>query len=70
MKATIKGKEGFEMNCDYLDSVGSVYTYFYVPDSAMSAELFRAVGEDIVNIRRSSELWQIQVRTESIIWED
>lgn len=59
------------MNCDYLDSVGSDYTFFYIPDSAMSAELLRAVGEDIVNIRKSSnDTWQIMVRTASIEWED
>lgn len=68
MKATIKGNG---LNCAYLDSIGSDYTFFYIPDSAMSAELLRAVGEDIVNIRKSSnDTWQIMVRTASIEWED
>ena len=69
MKATIKGNE---LNCAYLDSVDSDYTFFYIPASAMSAELLRAVGEDIVNIRKSSndDTWQIMVRTASIEWED
>ena len=46
MKANLKGANGIELNMDYLKSVGSMYTYFYVPAEAMSADVFRAVKPD------------------------
>lgn len=72
MKANLKGVSGIELNCDYLNCVGSLYTYFYVPATRMSADVFRAVKPDgaISNISRNGDEWQVQVRTDQIEWED
>lgn len=72
MKANLKGANGIELNMDYLKSVGSMFTYFYVPADAMNADVFRAVKPDgaISMVSRSGDEWQIQVRSEQIEWED
>lgn len=73
MKANLKNNKGVELNIDYLQSVNEKFSYFYVPDHAMSAELFRSVNADgpITGISRyGSEQWQVQVLTEMIEWED
>lgn len=71
MKATIKNGT-IELNPDYLNSVGGVYTYFYVPNEAMSAELLNAVNTDgpITLINKRAEDYQVQVKTSDIKWED
>ena len=72
MKAKLKGISGIELNCDYLRSVGGMFTYFYIPDSAVNADLLNAVCVDgpISGISKSGDEWQVQVRTEMIEWED
>lgn len=72
MKANLKGANGIELNCDYLRSVGGMFTYFYVPASAMSAEVFNAVSIDgpITGVSRSGDEWQVQVKSDMIEWED
>lgn len=71
MKATIFTESGpVLLNTDYLRSVDNKYSYFYVPNEAMNADLFKHVGEVITSIRRCDSDWQVQVETASITWED
>ena len=72
MKANLKGLNGIELNCDYLKTVGGMHTYFYIPDSALSADLLSAVRVDgpITHVDKSGDEWQVQVKTEMIEWED
>lgn len=72
MKANLKGANGIELNCDYLHSVGGMFTYFYVPAVAMSAEVFNAVSIDgpITTVQKNGDEWQVQVKSDMIEWED
>ena len=73
MKATLKGDaKGIELNCNYLRTVGGMYTYFYIPTQAMSADLLNAVCIDgpITNLQKSGDDWQVQVLSNMIEWED
>lgn len=72
MKANLKGLNGIELNNDYLRSVGSMFTYFYIPNLAVNADLLNAVSVDgpISGISKSGDEWQVQVRTDMIEWED
>lgn len=72
MKANLKGLNGIELNCDYLRTVGGMYTYFYVPADKFSADVLNAVRVDgpITHVDRNGNEWQVQVKTDMIEWED
>ena len=58
------------MSCERLSSISSDFTYFYLKSDELTAELLKSVGEGIGEIRRYGEEWQLQVRTNTIEWED
>lgn len=73
MKAKLKAANGIELNCNYLKSVDGQFAYFYIPNEALNADLFRAVSlrGAIASVNKQDEKrWQVQVRAEFIEWED
>lgn len=72
MKANLKGANGIELNCDYLRTVGGLYTYFYVPADKFSADVLNMVCPDgpITLVQKNGDEWQVQVKTDQIEWED